>query len=85
MKQDAEANAESDKKAKEEVDKLNSADQMIFQTETQLKEFGEKIASDKKETIGRLIEGPKKTKKSKGVAGNGGGMGKNKGGREKCL
>merc|ERR1712023_354081 len=48
MKKEAEANADSDKKAKEEVDKLNSADQMIFQTESQLKEFGEKLSDDKK-------------------------------------
>ena len=41
MKQEAEANAEADKKAKEQVDKLNSADQMIFQTESQLKEFAQ--------------------------------------------
>ena len=40
MKKDAEANAEADSKAKEEADKLNSADQMIFQTEKQLKDFG---------------------------------------------
>ena len=42
MKKEAEANADADQKVKEEVDKLNSADQMIFQTEKQLKEFGEK-------------------------------------------
>src|SRR5690606_23524580 len=51
MKAEAEANAESDKKAKETVDKLNSADAMIFQTEKQLKEFGDKLSADKK--IGR--------------------------------
>merc|ERR1712224_679326 len=43
MKKEAEANAESDKKVKEEVDTLNSADAMIFQTESQLKEYGDKI------------------------------------------
>lgn len=48
MKAEAEANAESDKKAKETVDKLNEADGMIFQTEKQLKEFGEKLSEDKK-------------------------------------
>ena len=48
MKQEAEANADADKKAKEEVDKLNSADQMIFQTEKQLSEFGEKLSVIKK-------------------------------------
>jgi molecular chaperone DnaK len=51
MKRDAEANAESDKKRKEEVDTLNGADALIFQTEKQLKEFGDKIPADKKGAI----------------------------------
>lgn len=51
MKREAEANAESDRKAKEEVDKINQADSLIFNTEKQLKEFGEKIPADKKATI----------------------------------
>jgi molecular chaperone DnaK len=51
MKQEAELNADADKKAKEEVDKLNSADQLIFQTEKQLKEYGDKLPADKKATI----------------------------------
>jgi len=51
MKRDAEANADADKKRKEEVDTLNSADALIFQTEKQLKEFGDKIPSDKKGVI----------------------------------
>ncbi len=51
MKREAEANAESDAKAKEEVEKLNQADQMIFQTEKQLKDYGEKLPADKKGTI----------------------------------
>ena len=51
MKQDAEANAEADAKAKETADKLNSADAMIFQTEKQLKEFGDKLSDDKKQPI----------------------------------
>ena len=50
MKRDAEANAEADSKAKETADKLNSADAMIFQTEKQLKEFGDKLSNDKKRT-----------------------------------
>jgi molecular chaperone DnaK len=65
MKQEAEANAESDKKAKEEVDKLNSADQMIFQTEKQLKEFGDKLSDDKKAPIEAALEELKKTHESK--------------------
>ena len=68
MKQEAEANAESDKKAKEEVDKLNSADQMIFQTETQLKEFGEKLSADKKAPIEASLEELKKAHNSKELA-----------------
>jgi molecular chaperone DnaK len=51
MKQEAEANAESDKKAKETADKINQADSLIFQTEKQLKEFGDKIPADKKGPI----------------------------------
>lgn len=51
MKRDAEANAEADKKRKEEVDTLNGADALIFQTEKQLKEFGDKIPADKKGAI----------------------------------
>ena len=65
MKQEAEANAEADKKAKESVDKLNSADQMIFQTESQLKEFGEKLSDDKKKPIETALEALKKAYEAK--------------------
>ena len=51
MKAEAEANAEADKKEREKVDKLNQADSMIFQTENQLKELGDKIPADKKAPI----------------------------------
>ncbi len=51
MKAEAQANAEADKKAKERVDKLNHADSLIFQTEKQLKEYGDKIPADKKKVI----------------------------------
>lgn len=51
MKAEAEANAESDKKAKETADKMNEADSMIFQTEKQLTEFGDKLSEDKKRPI----------------------------------
>ncbi|RZJ29799.1 MAG: molecular chaperone DnaK [Flavobacterium sp.] len=51
MKKDAEANADADRVAKEKVDKLNEADSMIFQTESQLKEYGEKLSSGNKEAI----------------------------------
>ena len=56
MRKEAEANADAVKKAKEEVDKLNSADQMIFQTEKQLKEFGDKLSDDKKAPIEAAFE-----------------------------
>ncbi|NDK54609.1 molecular chaperone DnaK [Pontibacter fetidus] len=51
MRQEAEANAEADKKAKEEIEKLNTADSMIFQTEKQLKEYGEKLSEGNKTAI----------------------------------
>ena len=51
MKQEAEANADSDKSAKETAEKINAADGMIFQTDKQLKEFGEKLSDDKKGPI----------------------------------
>ncbi|WP_027418364.1 molecular chaperone DnaK [Crocinitomix catalasitica] len=51
MKADAEANAESDNKRKEEADKINAADSLIFQTEKQLSEYGDKIPAEKKEPI----------------------------------
>lgn len=51
MKQEAEANAESDRKAKEEVDKLNAADSLIFQTEKQIKDYGDKLTGTNKENI----------------------------------
>ncbi|MDA9092598.1 molecular chaperone DnaK [Polaribacter sp.] len=51
MRQEAEENADSDKAAKETAEKINEADSMIFQTEKQLKEFGEKLSDDKKGPI----------------------------------
>ncbi|MCF8217725.1 MAG: molecular chaperone DnaK [Bacteroidales bacterium] len=51
MKQEAEAHAEEDRKAKEKVEKLNKADALIFQTEKQLKEFGDKVPAEKKQPI----------------------------------
>ena len=67
MKKEAEANAESDKKVKEEVDTLNSADAMIFQTESQLKEYGDKLSDDKKKAIEESLENLKKSHESKDV------------------
>jgi len=67
MKQDAEANAESDAKAKETADKLNAADAMIFQTENQLKEFGVKLSDDKKQPIEAALEELKTAYESKDI------------------
>ena len=67
MKREAEANAEADKKAKEKVDKLNEADAMIFQTEKQLKEFGDKIPADRKSAIESALENLKKAYESKEI------------------
>ena len=69
MKEEAEANAESDRKAKEEVDKLNSADALIFQTEKQLKEFGEKIPAEKKTIIESALTELKEVHKNKDLPG----------------
>jgi len=68
MKADAEANADADKAAKETVDKINGADAMIFQTEKQLKEFGDKLSDDKKGPIEAALEDLKKAHESKDIA-----------------
>ena len=65
MKQEAEANADADAKAKETAEKLNSADAMIFQTEKQLKEFGDKLSDDKKKPIEEALEELKKAYETK--------------------
>tara|TARA_B110000211_G_scaffold94224_1_gene109877 strand:+ start:6907 stop:8742 length:1836 start_codon:yes stop_codon:yes gene_type:complete len=67
MKQEAESNADSDKKAREEADKLNAADQMVFQTEKQIKEFGDKLG-DKKAAIESALEELKKAYASKEIS-----------------
>ena len=68
MKKDAEANADADAKVKETADKLNSADAMIFQTEKQLKEFGDKLSADKKKPIEDALEELKKAYETKDIA-----------------
>lgn len=68
MKQEAEANAEADKQAKEKVDKLNQADSLIFQTEKQLKEYGDKIPADKKKPIEDALAKLKEAHKSQDLA-----------------
>ena len=64
MKAEAEANAEADKKERERVDKLNQADSMIFQTENQWKELGDKIPADKKAPIEAALNKLKEAHKS---------------------
>ena len=68
MKEEAEANSDADKKAKETADKINGADAMIFQTEKQLKEFGEKLSEDKKTPINEALKELKKAYESKDIA-----------------
>jgi molecular chaperone DnaK len=65
MKKEAEANADADKTAKETADKVNGADGMIFQTEKQLKEFGEKLSDDKKAPIEEALKELKSAHESK--------------------
>ena len=68
MKAEAEANAEADKKERERVDKLNQADSMIFQTENQLKELGDKIPADKKAPIEAALNKLREAHKSQDLA-----------------
>ena len=68
MKAEAEANAEADKKERERVDKLNQADSMIFQTENQLKELGDKLPADKKAPIEAALNKLKEAHKSQDLA-----------------
>ncbi len=68
MKEEAEANAETDKVAKEKIDKLNGADSLIFNTEKQLKEFGDKLPADKKATIEEALNELKEAHKAEDIA-----------------
>jgi len=65
MRDEAKANEDADKEVKEKVDKLNSADQMIFQTEKQITEFGDKLPEDKKAPIEEAIAELKKAHEAK--------------------
>ncbi|GGC94962.1 chaperone protein DnaK [Flavobacterium lutivivi] len=67
MKKEAEMNADADKKAKEKADKLNEADSMIFQTEKQLTEFGDKLSEGNKSNIQAALEDLKKAYETKDV------------------
>lgn len=64
MKNEAKANEESDKKVREQVEKLNMADGLIFNTEKQLKEYGDKIPADKKATIETALNNLKEAHKN---------------------
>ena len=68
MKAEAEANAEADKKEREKIDKINQADSMIFQTENQLKELGDKLPADKKPAIEAALQKLKDAHKSQDLA-----------------
>jgi len=65
MKEEAAANADSDKKAKEEIDKVNAADALIFQSEKQLKDYGDKLPAEKKDAITKALDGLKEAHKAK--------------------
>jgi molecular chaperone DnaK len=69
MKAEAKANETTDKAAREKVDKVNQADSLIFQTEKQLKEYGEKIPADKKSVIENALNKLKEAHKSQDLAG----------------
>ncbi|HOX81340.1 MAG TPA: molecular chaperone DnaK, partial [Bacteroidales bacterium] len=68
MKAEAEANAEADRRAKEEIEKVNQADNLIFQTEKQLKEYGDKIPADKKANIENALNELKEAHKQRNIA-----------------
>ena len=68
MKAEAQANAEADKKEREKIDKLNQADSMIFQTENQLKELGDKLPADKKPAIEGALQKLKDAHKAQDIA-----------------
>src|SRR5690606_14380044 len=68
MKNEAKANAEADKREKERIDKINAADSLIFQTEKQLKEYGDKLSEGNKTAIKDSLENLKNAHKSQDLA-----------------
>lgn len=68
MKAEAEANADNDKKAREEADKINQADSLIFQTEKQVNDYGDKIPADKKDAIESALKELKEAHQSRDLA-----------------
>ncbi|MCQ2318420.1 MAG: molecular chaperone DnaK [Bacteroidales bacterium] len=69
MKAEAEANADADKRERERIDKINAADAMVFNTEKQLKEYGDKLPADKKAEIESALEKLKTAHKAQDIAG----------------
>ncbi|MCE2734441.1 MAG: molecular chaperone DnaK [Flammeovirgaceae bacterium] len=69
MKQEAQANADNDKREKEKVEKINQADSMIFQTEKQLKEYGDKLSDGNKTAINSALEKLREAHKAQDLAG----------------
>jgi len=69
MKQEAELNADADKKEKEKVDKLNQADSLIFQTEKQIEEFADKLTEDDKTHLSEKVELLKESHKTQNLEG----------------
>ena len=67
MKKEAEANAEADKEEKERIEKLNQADSLVFQTEKQLKEFGDKLSEGNKTAIEGALDKLRKAHESKDI------------------
>lgn len=74
MKREAEANAAADKAEKEKIEKLNQADSLIFQTEKQLKDYGDKLSDGNKASINSALETLKKAHEAKDLAGIDGAM-----------
>jgi molecular chaperone DnaK len=68
MRKEAEANAEADKQEKEKIDKINQADSLIFQTEKQMKEFGDKLSDGNKTAINEALDKLKEAHKTQDVA-----------------
>ncbi len=67
MKKEAEANAESDRLEKEKIEKLNQVDSLIFQTEKQMKEFGDKLSEENKTELNSVLEPLKKAHSEKNL------------------
>lgn len=68
MRDEAKANEASDKAERERIDKLNAADSLVFSTEKQLKEYGDKIPADKRGAIDTALEGLKEAHKAQNIA-----------------